>query len=453
MTKHHLVEPNSTIVVGVSGGPDSLALLHFLWTNREREGWNIVAAHIDHMFRGEESAAELKFVESYCRQHQIPCEVTQINVTTYQKEQGISSQVAARECRYAFFKEVSDKHKASILALAQHGDDQVETILMRLVRGALGKAISGILPKRTWHEGYVIRPLLPVSKAEILSYCKKFELEPKFDLSNTKDIYTRNRFRNVIIPFVKKENPNVHEMFQQFSERQIEDECFLEELTIERMNTVIKKKNDNQIELSIKALLELPIPLQRRGLHLILTYLYHSVPSSLCFLHIEQIFHLIVSVRPSGTLHFPQGLIIKRSYDACMFTFEEDKVYKYSYCLMNKDKILFPNGQELWVEEHRQYPTTTSNSMFILDATYNSSPLTVRNREQGDRIQLKGMNGSRKIKDIFIDEKIPHHDRASWPIVANQEGQILWIPGLKKSRFETVDKHQTLYTVLFFKRE
>lgn len=453
MIKHKLVEQNSTIIVGVSGGPDSLALLHFLWMNRVREGWNIVAAHIDHMFRGEESAKEMEFVQTFCEKLGIPCEVTQIDVTGYQKELGISSQLAARQCRFGFFSEVMEKHESSCLALAQHGDDQVETILMRLVRGSLGKASAGIMPKRPFFRGYVIRPLLSVSKEEICTYCEEYELKPRFDPSNLKDVYTRNRFRNAVLPFLKQENPNVHTHFQQFSERLIEDDHFLEELTRERMNTVIRRKEQKRVELSIKAFLDIPIPLQKRGLHLILNYLYHTVPSSLSFLHIEQILHLIIGDHPSGTLNLPKALSIKRSYDQCMFMFEEDKVYMYSYYLKNKDKIVLPNGQELWVEEHREYPATKSNFHFVLESTAAIFPLTVRNRKQGDKIQLKGMNGSKKIKDIFIDEKIPLYERDSWPIIEDQEGHILWIPGLKKSRFETDDKNQSLYRVLFFKRQ
>jgi tRNA(Ile)-lysidine synthase len=450
--KHKLLEENSTIVVGVSGGPDSLALLHYLSVNRDRKGWRVIAAHVDHMFRGKQSAEEMEFVKVFCRQIGVVCETAQIDVTSYQMEKELSSQRAARDCRYTFFEEVMEKYNANYLALGQHGDDQIETVLMRLVRGAMGKAISGIRPKRPLGRGYVIRPFLPLSKEEIIKYCEKYALQPRFDPSNFKDVYTRNRFRTTLLPFLKKENPNVHALFQQFSERLYEDECFLEELTIDRMNTVIKKKKEKLVEFNVKEFLDLPIPLQRRGLQLILNYLYHSLPSSLSFLHIEQIMHLVLSDHPSGSLHFPKGLIIRRSYDSCIFTFKEEKVNTYTYYLTNEDKVLLPNGQELWTEEYKHYPTSKSNYLLIMDSTDVTFPMIVRSRKQGDKIQLKGMKGSKKIKDIFIDEKIPQTERTSWPIVENQEGQIIWIPGLKKSRFETVDKNKSSYTVLFYKR-
>jgi tRNA(Ile)-lysidine synthase len=449
--KHQLLNRDCTIIVGVSGGPDSLALLHYLWRLKEKEGWEIIAAHIDHMFRGKQSEEEMEFVRSYCQEMNVLCETIQIDVEQYKQESGLSSQQAARECRYAFFRDVMEKYNAKYLALAQHGDDQIETILMRLVRGATGKSLAGIQPKRSFSKGFVVRPFLTVNKDEILRYCQKNSLKPRFDPSNDKEVYTRNRFRKTVLPFLKKENTNVHALFQRFSESQLEDELYLEELTRQRMNTVIKKKDKELVKISVKAFHDLPIPLQRRGLQLILNYLYHTVPSSLSSLHIEYIKNLLVNEKPSGMLNFPAGLIVKRSYDYCIFTFEEEKVYTYTYHLMNGDKILLPNGDEIWADKVNSYPAVINSNMLIIDSSV-EFPLIVRNRKSGDRIHPKGMNGSKKIKDIFIDEKIPLHERNSWPIVESKEGQILWLPGLKKSRYEDVDKQKLSYTILHYKR-
>lgn len=448
--KHRLIENNSTVIVGVSGGPDSLALLHFLHSEQKTKGYHIVAAHIDHMFRGKESEEELEFVSEFCRLYQIPCETIQMDVTAYQKKNGLSSQVAARECRYQFYKKVMSQYQATHLALGQHGDDQVETILMRLVRGALGQASAGIQSKRPFENGYIVRPFLSVTKDDIMAYCQRHGLEPRYDPSNQKDTYTRNRFRKQILPFLKQENPNVHTLFQQYSERRFEDERFLEELTADQMNRVIKKQQELHIEISIEDLLELPIPLQRRGLQLILNYLYVPLPNSLSFLHIEEIIRLVKSNHPSGTLNFPKGLIIRRSYNDCIFTFKEETVNTYTYFLGNEDKVLLPSGKIIWSETHLKYPEHTSNSMLVLDTASISFPLLVRNRKQGDRIRLKGTNGSKKVKDIFIDEKIPTIDRETWPIIETQDGDILWVPGLKKSSFEAMDMNKSSYTVLFY---
>jgi tRNA(Ile)-lysidine synthase len=452
--KHQLLKDDSTIVVGVSGGPDSLALLHYLWSKRVKKNWKVIVAHVDHMFRGNESREDLEFVERYCVENEIIFESVQIDVTAYQKEKGLSSQVAARECRFSFFEHVMDKYHATVLALAQHGDDQIETMLMRLVRGGTSKSISGIQPIRPFHSGFVIRPFLPLTKDDILQYCREHSLTPRFDPSNEKGTYTRNRYRKEMLPFLKQENPNVHTAFQQFSEQLVEDECFLEELSKESLNRVIKKQEQERVEIFVDQLLALPIPLQRRVLQLILNYLYQSLSSSLSSIHIEQIFKLVRSDHPSGVLHLPHGLQVKRSYQTCMFTFKEEKISTYEFNLLKEDKIVLPNGDQIWSETHFDYPLLPSKNMLILASTEVNFPLIIRTRRQGDKIELKGMKGSKKIKDIFIDEKIPLAKRELWPIVEDCKGQILWIPGLKKSRFEVSNlKTSRLYTILFYSRE
>ena len=277
--KNHLLEKGSTIVVGVSGGPDSLALIHLL--NKFKDKWELklVVAHVDHMFRGEQSKEEMLFVLDYCKELNIMCEAKQIDVTAYAAQHQLSSQVASRECRYAFFKEVLDKHQSRYLALGHHGDDQVETILMRMVRGSTGEALAGIQIKRKFHNGYIIRPLLANTKEQILSYCDENHLVPRFDPSNDKTDYTRNRFRKYMLPFLKEENPLVHERFQHFSETFLEDETYLQVLTQQQMNTVLKRKEKSVVEIDINLFLNLPLPLQRRGIQLILNYLYENIPS------------------------------------------------------------------------------------------------------------------------------------------------------------------------------
>lgn len=240
--QHDVLEEHSTIVVGVSGGPDSLALLYYLLEKREEKKLKIVVAHVDHMFRGDESYEDLQFVENLCRKIGVICETIRINVSQYQQQYGMNAQVAARECRYAFLERIMKKYDARYVALGHHGDDQMETILMRLVRGSTPKGYAGIAVKRPFHSGYVIRPLLAVTKEEINAYCKRLGVTPRMDPSNEKEVYTRNRLRKYVLPYLKEENPHVHERFQNFSMLMQEDEAYLQELAFEKMNKVITKK-------------------------------------------------------------------------------------------------------------------------------------------------------------------------------------------------------------------
>jgi tRNA(Ile)-lysidine synthase len=449
--RHQLLEKGSTVVVGVSGGPDSLALLHLL--DKLKDKWNLklVCAHVDHMFRGEQSKEEMLFVLDFCKEHNIICEAKQIDVTAYAKKHQLNSQVAGRECRYEFFKEVLDRYQSRYLALGHHGDDQIETILMRMVRGSTGEALAGIKLKRKFHNGFIIRPMLANTKGEILSYCKDQQLMPKFDPSNEKTNYTRNRFRKYVLPFLKKENPLVHERFQYFSETLLEDETYLQVLTKQHMNTVLKRKEKSVVEIDINLFKSLPLPLQRRGIQLILNYLYEHIPASLSSIHIESLLKLLSQDHPSGSLDYPGGLKVIKSYQTCLFTFEHDEINKYCFEIKIPSVVNLPNGYKISCELVRDYSVNLKgNDSLFLSYKQLVGPLIVRTREQGDKIKLKGMNGRKKVKDIFIDEKIPLHRRNSWPIVEDGNGNILWVPGLKKSHFEAENKDEDGFVVLHY---
>ncbi len=447
--KKRLIVPDSTIIVGVSGGPDSLALLHFLWAYKNDKNITIVAVHVDHMFRGRESEEDLLHVKDFCEKFSIPFESVQLNVKAYQKERKLSPQVAARECRYQYFEQVMIKYRAEYLALGHHGDDQIETMLMRLVRGTTGLGYAGILAKRLFATGHVIRPLLCVTKEDILAYCKTHHLDPRFDPSNDRDDYTRNRFRHHVLPFLKEENQQIHKRFQQFSEKLEEDERLLEELTLQRMNTVIKKKEDKRISVDVKLFQSMPKPLQRRGIQLILNYLYKNASPNLSSIHIDHLLSLLENKHPSGVLHFPNQLRIIRSYDECHFTFLEKRAEPFCILIEPTSTIRLKNGDELVSESWEDYPShLLGGDTFIIDPDLVSLPLYIRSRKNGDKMTIKGMKGRKKVKDIFIDEKVERQKRDTWPIIVDSNGEILWLPFLKKSSYEAMDRLKKNYILL-----
>jgi tRNA(Ile)-lysidine synthase len=451
LTRHSISLEGKKVLIGVSGGPDSLTLLHYLWRKRGKWDLSLVAVHVDHMFRGEQSYLEAIFVKEFCENYNIDFEWTQIDVTDYMKKTGKSGQVAARECRYQYFETIMEKSKADYLILGHHGDDQIETMLMRMTRGSSGKARAGIPIRRPFAKGEIIRPFLVVTKEEIEDYCINFQLNPRRDPSNLKPYYSRNRFRLEVVPFLKSENPNVHEQFQKMSEELYQDETFLEELTAQEMNKVVKSRNEDGITLHIEKFLAMPLPLQRRGIQLILNYLYKVRPSSLSALHIDLIITLLQSPHPSGKLNFPEGLQIIRSYQFCEFHFKqkEDKLYRFE--LVSPGSISLPDGSTITLEYVDHPETTKGHTTCLLDPFKTEFPITVRTRMNGDRIQPKGMSGTKKIKDIFIDSKIPIAKRNSWPIITDGKGSILWIPQLKVSSFEVSNEALDRYLLLTYK--
>lgn len=441
---------NKKLLIGVSGGPDSLALLHYLWSKKDHHHFSIVVAHVDHMFRGEESYEEAMFVQQFCNERAIPFEMTQVNVPKYIEETGKSAQIASRECRYQFYEKLMKKHQIHYLVLGHHGDDQIETILMRLTRGSSGDARAGIAFSRPFGNGQILRPFLCLHRKEIEEYCLTHNLEPRRDPSNEKGIYSRNRFRKEVIPFLKRENPLVHEHFQRFSEEIQSDESFLQELTVQKMNKVMDKKSSGEIIIDISNFQTMPMPLQRRGIQLILNYLYKEKPSSLSALHIEKVIALMSSPHPSGILHFPNGLNVVRSYEKCHFLFRLQSVQSYRFEMAKPGKVELPNGGSLIMEYMNGPVGTIQPNTLLLNHEDIILPLVIRTRQVGDRMTLKGMQGTKKIKDIFIDRKVPLQERDIWPIITDSNGQILWVPGLKKFHYSVRQQSNNGFILLTY---
>jgi tRNA(Ile)-lysidine synthase len=442
---------NKKMVVGVSGGPDSLALLHYLWAQQEKKNLSIVVAHVDHMFRGQESLEDALFVKDYCEQKGIPFEMARINVPEIIKKTKKNSQVASRHARYEFFEKTMNKYDYNFLALGHHGDDQVETILMRLTRGSSGAARAGIPFMRPFGNGYIFRPFLSLTKAELAEYCQKQNLVPRIDPSNKKSIYSRNRFRNEVLPFLKTENQHVHEHFQRFSEELQNDEILLQELTVQRMNKVMKKREKNKITIDIILFLEMPISLQRRGIQLILNYLYKVIPVSLSALHIDHVLSLIQHHHPSGKLDFPNSLKVIRSYSLLSFQFEVSESRTYLFEMIEPGEIDLPNGASIKmdvIDDKENIETKGYYALFPADKI--KLPIQIRKRKMGDRMNLKGMSGTKKLKDIFIDSKIPIQDRDAWPVITDKDGCILWLPGIKKSAFEGINHSTSQHLLLTY---
>ncbi|WP_078429476.1 tRNA lysidine(34) synthetase TilS [Alkalihalobacterium alkalinitrilicum] len=450
--ERQLLEPNSTIVVGVSGGPDSLALLHFLWNESHKENYQIVVSHVDHQLREITSAEDYQFVKQFCEKRAIPFEGKRVNVKEAQIQFGLSVQMAARKCRYDVFSQIMQKYDAHYLALAHHGDDQIETILMSQVRGTKGDVLTGIPVSRPFATGTLIRPFLGITKAEIEQYCKEEQLQPKIDESNFSDKYVRNRFRQEVLPFIKNENPKAHIHFQRMSESLNADQIYLEELTRTQLENVIEKRTNEEIIISVQQFQDLPFALQRRAIHLILKYLYGENYPSLSFIHIEHVHQLIYSQHPSGQLDMPKGVIVDRVYHHCRFRFTTalDSLQPFTNelkvpgCISTKLGIISAKfTSNLTCEQRNPYT-------FICDADRLKYPLNVRVKMNGDRIQLIGMEGSKKVSRIFIDHKIEQSKRKGWPLVTDGNNEVIWIPGLGHSKKGAVTEMSQNYLVLSF---
>ena len=402
------------VVVGVSGGPDSMTLLNLLERVRLIIPINIVCAHVNHNKRVE-SESEKDFVEDYCKNHNIYFEYMKI------EEYGEGNfHNTAREIRYDFFKRVMIKYGSRVLMTAHHGDDLIETILMRIVRGSTLKGYAGFSCISDMGGYKIIRPLIFHTKDEILEYTKLNNLSYVIDSSNNEDDYTRNRYRHTVLPFLKSEDENVHDKFLKFSELLLEYE--------KHFDVDMSKYYSNKT-LNIPLFLIADELSQKRIISYILKDIYSDDLSLITNTHIELIIDMINNSKPNIEISLPNNIIADKEYDKMSF---REMVINYDYNILVEKVTLLPNGKYLYMKEVED---DNSNYVCRLSSDDVKLPLYVRSRKDGDKIDVMNLSGSKKVKDIFIDEKIPMSERNLWPIVVDSDDNIVWIPGLKKSKY------------------
>lgn len=451
--KHQLLSPESTVLVAVSGGPDSLALLHFFNLIKKQWRLRVVALSVDHGLRGEESVKDLHYVEDICRKWNIEFVGTSIDVNEYKKKMHIGTQIAARQLRYAFFAEQMRHFQADYLAFGHHGDDQAETMLMRMVRMADSSSLSGIPVKREFTGGFIIRPFLCLTKKDIEDYCKENNIVPRLDPSNETVDYTRNYFRHKVLPLLKEKNPNLHKTIQYLNESLEMDEMFLQsEAKKMYEDVVITEKKPIKVMFAIEQFQSRASALQRRAFHLILNYLYHEdLPKDLSYVHEEQFFMLMNKEKGNVQIDFPRHLKVEKAYNKLIFYFQEKEENEpFHEVLAVPGKVLLPNGDTIRATYTNEVPIQNEHTYICLESQV-VLPFHIRNRQDGDRMTWNGLNGSKKLKDIFIDAKVPLHDRNRWPVVTDNNGDILWLIGIKKRDSIPKQKH-SLYIQLNYQQ-
>lgn len=452
--KHELLQPKKTVLVGTSGGPDSMALLHFFLSIREAYDLKVIALSADHQLRGEGSKEDLKYVEEICKDWQVNLVKTTLDVKAYAEKHHVSTQVAAREVRYQFYKEQMERHGADYLTLGHHGDDQVETMLMSFVRSASTQAMSGIPLKRKFATGFIIRPFLCVQKEDILKYCEEASICPRLDPSNEDIDYMRNYFRKKVIPLLHKKNRNIHITVQRLSEALQADEWYLREESKKVLPQVVTFSSSNRRAMFRKDdFTKHSIALQRRIYHLILNCLYgDKLPKNLSYVHEDMFFSLFNKERGNVQIQFPNQLVIEAMYDEIVFEFQvNEELSAYEELLNVPGDVTLPDGSviQAMIADHK---ITGDKNTYVCEVDAVSLPLKVRTRKPGDRMSWEGLNGTKKIKDIFIDEKIPRKFRNNWPIVTDAEDNILWLVRMKKNvRQSNKDDQVTHYLQLKFK--
>lgn len=407
---------NNIIVVACSGGPDSMFLLYIL----KNMGFRIVCAHVNHNVRIE-SKDEYKFLEKYCNEQNIIFEG--IEIKKYKK--GKFSEEEAREFRYKYFEEIVKKYHAKYLFTAHHGDDLIETILMRIVRGSSLKGYRGfdIITKKKNYE--IIRPLVYMTKEEIEKEIDILKIPYVIDKTNYEDIHTRNRYRHYMLPFLKKEDKNVHLKFLKFSKKIEECNTYFER-ELDKM--YLKVYDDSSI--NIKEFMSIDSYLQKKIIEKVLSYMYPDNLYLVSDIHIDSIINLIKN-KNNSQIDLPNNIVVIKEYDYIKFKKTDELVFNdYEYTLIDEVNV---NGGIIKIVDKSD---DTSNYCIRLNSKDIKLPLIVRNRRDSDKIKVKNLNGTKKINDIFIDCKINKEERNTLPIVVDSNNMVVWIPGIKKSNLD-----------------
>ena len=260
--KYNLINSKDKIVLGVSGGPDSIAMLDILRQIKDEMNFEMYVAHINHNIRGKEADADEEYVKKYCEKYNIKCFSKKIDVPTIAQDKKIGTEEAGREVRYNYFEEVLIETKSNKIAIAHNKNDKVETIIMHILRGSGISGLKGIEPKRD--EKY-IRPLIECDRTEIEKYCEDNKLNPRIDKTNFENEYTRNKIRNIVIPYIKQEfNPNIIETITRLSDVIASEDRYIEDTSIVEYKKICILESTNKIELKLKEFNKLDKVIQNR---------------------------------------------------------------------------------------------------------------------------------------------------------------------------------------------
>ena len=437
ISQHSMIEAGETVLVAVSGGADSMALLYGLHTLLPHLNCYLHVVHLDHHLR-DDSAADAEFVEEHAARLELPFTGHTVELSQLNKQWKLSTEAAGRKARYEFFESVCQETGATKIALGHHRDDIVETVLMNLIRGGGSTGLKGILPIR---DGKFIRPLAGFIRKEIETFLDSENLVPRQDPTNKDQRYLRNRIRHELLPLLEQNyNPNIRTGLIKTAEILGTESEYLDSLACEAFeNCKLSPTGKDPIILDRITFQQKHLVLQRRILRHAIFEMTGKM-SDFSFNHYQAILNAIHGERPNIVLSLPDELLFRRVYDQFIFERKSAEIGEYVYSLAVPGQT-YISEVNTNITAH-VYDSLPTEKISIPDGTYEAIfdyekvdlPLIVRNRRQGDRFQPHGMKGTKKIKDYMIDVKVPRMDRDKIPLLVCGD-EILWVIG-----FTTNDK-------------
>lgn len=433
--QHDMICSGDTVVIGFSGGVDSLALLVALHELRRYLDCQLHIAHLDHQLR-RDSPSDAEFVKQHANHLKLPSTIKKIDIPSLAKQRKQSIEAAAREARYEFFESVCEQTGATKVALGHQRDDQAETVLINLLRGAALTGLRGILPIR---DGKYIRPLLHFSRPEIEEFVAEQGLQPREDSTNWNRDFLRNRIRLELLPLLKRDyNRNIQNTLAQNAELLREESDYLEDVTYDAFNACLAEPSTHDVViLDRKIFLRQHPALRRRLLRLAIGQIQGDM-KDLAFNHSESMLQLSEGEASNRQLNLPNNLEFLRAYDQLIIQRAASKIGEFDYTvavsgdnhLPTLNAVMTATIVEVSSDKTAEMPSGKFQAVF--DADEIQTPLKIRSRQSGDQFQPFGMAGTKKVKDFLIDTKVPRQVRQSVPILVAGD-EILWVVGYRTS--------------------
>ena len=453
--KYSMLQSGDTVLIGLSGGPDSVCLSVILDELKDNFNLSLHALYVNHGLRPEESREEEDFCRRFCDELGIDFHIESIDVKEHSQAKKLNLQEAARELRYDVFESAALMMGADKIALAHNADDQAETVLMRLLRGAGRKGLSGIPPKRSLKFGvriaelkkkkgiFIIRPLIEVQRQDIEQYLmRNSELRTlptgrqapnskvpfMVDSSNLKKDYFRNWLRLEVIPLLKDQNPSFVESVNRTAEVLRDEDAYLEIATTKTMMRLITRKTDEMIELFLIPLLTIDKSILRRVFRRALAEI--GAGRGIELVHIDDIIRLVKESKSGDMINLPKGLRAVKKYSTLLITREIPAVLKTQNIEVPGEISLDESGLTLTSELTEIKSNNDDNNVSVFDYDSLTLPLHIRSRKDGDYFYPAGLGGKKKLQDFFVDEKVPREMRDSIPVIVSGE-DIIWIAGYR----------------------